>query len=168
MSLRASDSDQPAVSVSADTRIVYLIARAERAARAKLDVIVRQHGLTTPQYTTLSVLKVRGGLSSAQLARRAFVSAQAMNEIIIRLEQDGLIHRYSTSEHRKTLHCELTPMGKKIFDACDRDCAIVETTLTDGMSAAEVAQVRWLLSKGIDSLSEIDPRRKQTTKLAEG
>lgn len=147
------------ISRAADARIVYLIRRAERAVRGQLDVIVRQHGLTTPQYTTLSVLKVSDGLSSAQLARRAFVSAQAMNEIIIKLERDGLIRRYTTPAHRKTLHCELTPKGSEIFDACDRDCAEVEALFVDGMNADEVARVRRLLSSGIESLSVNAPPR---------
>ncbi|MEU3892311.1 MarR family transcriptional regulator [Streptomyces sp. NPDC029041] len=155
---RSTDAPSP-VSRAADARIVYLIRRAERAIRARLDVIVRQHGLTTPQYTTLSVLKVRDGLSSAQLARRAFVTPQAMNEIIIKLERDGLIQRYTTPAHRKTLHCELTPKGSAIFDACDRDCADIEALFVAGMDADEISHMRALLSEGIESLAVKDRRR---------
>jgi DNA-binding MarR family transcriptional regulator len=157
-SAKRSNDAPSRISPAADARIVYLIRRAERAVRAQLDVIVREHGLTTPQYTTLSVLRVRDGLSSAQLARRAFVSAQAMNEIILKLERDGLIRRYASSDHRKTLHCEFTPKGLAIFDACDQECAGVEASFIDGMSTTEVGQLRGLLGKGLESLSAERPR----------
>ena len=45
--------------------------------------------LSLNQYTTLSVLDQRGGLSNAQLARRSLVSPQSMNEVLLALEQRG-------------------------------------------------------------------------------
>ena len=54
-----------------EPRISYVIARLERAVRTAINERVRPYGLTTLQYTTLSVLGRRGGLSNAQLARRS-------------------------------------------------------------------------------------------------
>ena len=50
----------------------------------------KPYGLTTLQYTTLSVLGRQGRpLSNAQLARRAYMTPQAMSEVIEALESKG-------------------------------------------------------------------------------
>ena len=70
-------------------RVSYLIKRVERGLRTKLDAALEPLGVTTTEYTALSVLARRSGLSSAQLARRSFVSDQAMNQVVVVLEQSG-------------------------------------------------------------------------------
>ena len=50
---------------------------------------MKPYGLTTLQYTTLSVLGRRGELSNAQLARRAYMTPQSMSEVIDALEKKG-------------------------------------------------------------------------------
>jgi hypothetical protein len=56
---------------SAEPRISYIIGRLEdRALSLAVEERVAEHGLTLLQYTALSVLRLRSGLSNAQLARR--------------------------------------------------------------------------------------------------
>ena len=50
---------------------------------------MREYGLTTLQYTTLSVLGAAGELSNAQLARRSYMTPQSMSEVIEALEGPG-------------------------------------------------------------------------------
>ena len=74
-----------------EPRVSYVVARLERAVRQGITERVRPYGLTTLQYTTLSVLGARrDGLSNAQLARRSFMTPQAMGEVIEALEAAGL------------------------------------------------------------------------------
>jgi len=54
---------------------------------------LRGLGITTPQYAALTFLDESPGLSSAQLARRAFVTPQTMNRMVANLEAAGLIAR---------------------------------------------------------------------------
>ena len=75
-----------------EPRVSYVIARLERAVRQGINERVRPYGLTTLQYTTLSVLgrgRPGDGLSNAQLARRSFMTPQAMGEVIEALEAAG-------------------------------------------------------------------------------
>ena len=51
-------------------RLTYLIKRLEMAERARMEEVLQAHGVTLHQYTALSLLERRDGLSSAQLARR--------------------------------------------------------------------------------------------------
>ena len=72
---------------------IYLVKQLELAIRSFMDDALRPYGLTTFQYTALTVLQHRGRLSSAQLARRSFVRPQTMHEIVRSLEERGLIER---------------------------------------------------------------------------
>lgn len=51
--------------------------------RAQLEVILRPAGLTALQYTALTVLERHPDLTSAQLARNSFVTAQAMADMVL-------------------------------------------------------------------------------------
>src|SRR5690242_20099057 len=91
---------EPAVSTAvraaparSGARVGYLVYRLERRLRSRLDTAVRAHGLTTTEYVTLSVLRTHDGMSSAQLARWAFVSPQAMNVVITALQRRRLVRR---------------------------------------------------------------------------
>ena len=84
-----------------EPRISYVVARLERAIRRAINERVSLYDLTVLQYTTLSVLGRRGELSNAQLARRAYMSPQAMSEVIEALESKGLIKRSQHPNHRR-------------------------------------------------------------------
>ena len=62
--------------------LLYLMKQLELAVRARLDDLVRADGLTALQYTALTVLERHPDLTSAQLARRSFVTAQTMAEMV--------------------------------------------------------------------------------------
>jgi DNA-binding MarR family transcriptional regulator len=79
--------------VAAPPRISYVVGRLDRAISQKLEQAVAVHGVTLPQYTALSVLRRRSGLSNAQLARRTYVRPQSMMQVISTLEREGLIAR---------------------------------------------------------------------------
>ena len=54
--------------------LLYLVGRIDRVVRRAIGTVLEAQGLSVNQYTTLSVLDRRSGLSNAQLARRALVS----------------------------------------------------------------------------------------------
>ncbi len=100
-------------------RVSYVVARLDRAVRREIDDRVRRHGLTATQYTALSVLARRTGLSNAQLARRSYVTPQSMSQLIAVLERGGLIERTPDPDHRRILRAQLTRKGRRVLAACD-------------------------------------------------
>jgi DNA-binding MarR family transcriptional regulator len=104
---------------AAQPRISYVIARLDRALRRRIADRVRLHGLTVPQYTALSVLGRRGGLSNAQLARRAYITPQSMSEVLEALVAKGLVERGPHPNHRRVLPAMLTTEGERALAACD-------------------------------------------------
>src|SRR5689334_1966789 len=127
-------------------RVSYLVKWVERGLRTQLDAVLAGYDLTTPEYTALSVLHERDGLSSAQLARRTFVTPQAMNQLVISLERRGLIARRPNAEHRAVLKTSLTRAGRVLVERADRATHAIEERLLSGLSAAQVNGLRDALS----------------------
>lgn len=134
-------------------RVSYLIKRVERGLRTELDAALKPLGVTTTEYTALSVLARRSGLSSAQLARRSFVSDQAMNQTVVVLERNGWIERSPDPHHARILRARLTRSGRAILAACDRATAPIERRLLDGLSSEDTERLRKILEICAASLS---------------
>jgi len=140
------------------TRISYTVKRLESAVRSHLDVICREFGVTTTQYTVLSVLRVNPGLSSAQLAVRSFVSPQSSNQMVAALESADLIQRAPDKVNRRILKARLTPKGRRILASCDSAVHGLETLMFTGLGDADLALLRRTLNQCIRNLSSgVDP-----------
>lgn len=112
-----------------EPRISYLIGRLDRALRRRLDRVLGPQGLTVRQYTTLSVLRSRTGLSNAQLARRSLMTPQSMNEVLAGLVERGLVARTPASDHGRVIRTELTVAGVAALEACDEAVDLLETEM---------------------------------------
>ena len=106
----------PTSRTAAHPTILYLVGRIDRIVRRAIqDDVNRSGGLSVNQYATLSVLDRRSGLSNAQLARRALVSPQSMNEVLLSLEERGLVRRRAHPDHGRILQTRLTAKGRKLL-----------------------------------------------------
>jgi DNA-binding MarR family transcriptional regulator len=120
-------------------RISYVVARLERVVRR--EIAQRVAPLTVSQYTALSVLRDRAGLSNAQLARRTLVTPQSMNEVVAVLERDGLVRRTPDADHRRILRIELTPRGQDVLGRCDAAINEMEETMLSELSSGERSEL---------------------------
>jgi DNA-binding MarR family transcriptional regulator len=130
-----------------EPRVSYLVGRLDRVVRRRLAGALGPHGLSLQEYTTLSVLRTRSGLSNAQLARRSLITPQAMNEVLARLEQRGLVLRHPDRTRGRTRPAELTASGKRLLAKADDSVDAAERDLfpeTDGgkLHALLVATLR--------------------------
>lgn len=126
-------------------RIGYLVARVDRMIRVRMAETLDPFGLTIPQYTVLSVIARRSGLSNAQLARRAYVSPQAMHQVIRGLEQDGLVVRTSSPDHGKIRPAALTRRGEAVLTGCDEAVDELEREMFGSLGAGGRSDLRRLL-----------------------
>jgi DNA-binding MarR family transcriptional regulator len=141
-----------APNVPTQPRISYVVARLDRAVRHELDEQVRRFGLRWPQYTALSVLAARGGLSNAQLARRSYVTPQSMNELIAGLEECGLVRRVPDPGHARIRIIELTAPGTRLLAKCDSAVSAMEERMLDGLPRNERDRMRALLTTCVHNL----------------
>jgi DNA-binding MarR family transcriptional regulator len=101
--------------------------------RRELQRILREAELSVAAYTTLSVLRARPGLSNAQLARRALMTAQSMNEVVWALERRRLVKRTVDPRHGRILRTELTRRGSKILDKLEPGIAQMQDEMLSGL-----------------------------------
>ncbi|MFN6953460.1 MAG: MarR family transcriptional regulator [Acetobacteraceae bacterium] len=119
-------------------RTLYLLRQAQLAAHAALDAELSPLGVTPTQYAVLSLAARRGApRSSAELARRAGVSAQAMAEMVAGLEAKGLIRREESPENRRVLHIRPTRRGTQLLGRCDAAADVAEAALFATLSPSE-------------------------------
>src|SRR6185437_12237899 len=138
-------------------RVGYLVYRVERRLRARLDEELRLHGISTPEYTALSLLRERDGLSCAQLARWALVTPQAMNLVISALERRKLIRRRPDPSHRRVLRATVTPKGLDMLARCDRSVDRIEADMLGDLPPDTVEVLRGALGSCAHSLQATNP-----------
>jgi DNA-binding MarR family transcriptional regulator len=141
----ARDGLGPGGKSSTPVRTTYLVKQLELAIRKKIDASIRGYGLTTPQYTALSVLDRHPGLSSAALARRSFVTPQAANEMVAALERKGLVERHADAHNHRVLEMFLTEAGRRTLEVCSTAVFELEQRMMGRLAFDEAAQFRALL-----------------------
>lgn len=109
--------------------IGFALKQAQQALRGRLDSELRAIGLTTPQYAVLAFLEVEAGASNAALARRAFVTPQTMQAILVALERAGFIARTPHPEHGRVQTTDLTERGREALKAASGIVADAEACL---------------------------------------
>ena len=118
-------------------RFGYAVAFLERAIRRSLSEALSPFELTVAQYTVLWLLGHLEGKSNAQLARRAYISPQAMNEVLLHLEQRGLAERSPSPDHARVQPARLTPTGRSVLSGCETAVDAMEDELLGGMPLEE-------------------------------
>ncbi len=138
-------------------RVGYLVYRVERRVRSRLDEELRVHGISTPEYMALSLLRERDGLSCAQLARWALVTPQAMNLVVSALERRRLVRRRPDPRHRRVLRASVTAKGLELLERCDRSVDQIEADMLGDLPAETVEVVRDALTACAHSLKATSP-----------
>ena len=133
------DSEKSA-DAAPEPRFIYAVGALDRSIRRKLVAVLEPFQLTIADYTALSLIRRRNGYSNAQLARRAFVSPQAMNQVIKSLEERRLIERTQSHSHGSVLNVFLTRAGCDVLDRCDDAVDAMEGTILEHVPADLRAQ----------------------------
>ena len=147
------DAQQP------EPRLSYVVARLERAIKLEINERVKPHGLTTLQYTTLSILERGGELSNAQLARRAYMTPQSMSEVLEALERKGLVERTPHPNHRRVFPAALTAKGRKALAACNAAVDDLEREMLADLTPRQVRSLRNGLVSAVRALHAGFPAR---------
>jgi DNA-binding MarR family transcriptional regulator len=132
--------------------IGFALKQAQHALRTRLDSGLREIGLTTPQYAVLAFLEVEAGASNAALARRAFVTPQTMQAILVALERAGLIARTPHPEHGRVQMTELTARGRGALEAASGIVADAEERLRNASAPFDPQAVAAMLLRLAEAL----------------
>lgn len=118
---------------ASEVSLVYVVGRVNHGIRRELRERLAELELSVPEFTALSILERRPGLSNAQLARRTMVTPQTMIEITSGLERRGLVSRTVDPAHARILRAELTPEGARLVRATE--------PIVDGIEAEMLTDV---------------------------
>jgi DNA-binding MarR family transcriptional regulator len=131
----------------------YLVKRAQAAIHVCLEEIVSAHSLAIPQYVVLSLLAETPGLANADLARRAFVTPQSMNEVLKHLESVGLVERRQNPANARILNAYLTRTGTRKRSAVSGQVQELEARLLSGLTSDERQTLNRALLTVIDNVT---------------
>jgi DNA-binding MarR family transcriptional regulator len=127
----------------------YLVRQANVAIRSALDQALAGTGVTTPQFSVLTMIAAYPGVSGAELARLTFLTPQTINVIVHNLERAGTIAKSADPTHGRILKLEATRRGHTLLKRCRARVQAVEARLVRSLSKADKRAVRrWLASVG--------------------
>jgi MarR family 2-MHQ and catechol resistance regulon transcriptional repressor len=122
---------------------------AERLHRLTKDLIRRYqfrdwnqiccYGISISQSHILDVLAEEGDLTMQQLAKRMFKSVSTMTRVVAQLVRRGYAKRRQNPEDRRIVHVSITPQGKAIVAAVNRDLIETQKAILQGIPPAQWA-----------------------------
>jgi DNA-binding MarR family transcriptional regulator len=136
-----------------EAKLGYSLKRAQHAFRTRVDSELRPLQLTAPQYAILNAVLTDAGISSAALARVAFVTPQTMQGILANMIRAGLLSRSPDPRNKRILRTELTEKGRGILQQAREQVQAIERMLVDAVGVDQAAQFVGMLDRCADALS---------------
>jgi DNA-binding MarR family transcriptional regulator len=137
--------------------LLYLVKQLELAVRSRLDEVLRPVSITPLQYTALTVLERRSDLSTAELARNAFVTDQSAADMVGVLEGRGLVLRLPDPRDRRRRVLRLTAEGRELLDHVRADVDAVEERMLSPLTADGADDLRRYVAACRGALSSSPP-----------
>jgi DNA-binding MarR family transcriptional regulator len=137
--------------------MLYLVKQLELAVRAHLDEVLRPASITPLQYTALTVLERRADLSTAELARNAFVTDQSAADMVGVLDERGLLVRVPDAADRRRRVLRLTDEGRSLLDSLRDEVAGVERRMLSALTPAEADDLRRFVTACRGALASTPP-----------
>lgn len=136
-----------------EASLLYVIGRVNQGIRREMRSRLARWNLSVQEFTTLSVLASRPGLSNAQLARRSLVTPQSMIEILTKLEERGLVQREVDPSHGRILRAELTAAGRAMISDAAPAIQRIQEDMLKHVSARQQETTLVALLSAMESLS---------------
>jgi DNA-binding MarR family transcriptional regulator len=125
--------------------LAFLVRNTWLGMRTAIGAVLKEYGISTPQYATLMLVQDNPGLSNADIGRMVSSSRQSANEMLAGLERDGLIERLPHPSDRRTQQIQITEAGRERLALARVAVARREAELEAGFTAEQRAAVRdWM------------------------
>lgn len=138
-----------------DGYLIYLVKQIEMGFRRPFEELLASHGISTAGYTALTVLQLRPGITSSELARRSFVRAQTMAETVAGLTEAGLVRREKDPAHGRQIQLFLTDAGRTRVAGLAPDVSELETRALDSVDAHDQPELIRALRTVRDALTAL-------------
>ncbi|WP_119295486.1 MarR family transcriptional regulator [Streptomyces sp. YIM 130001] len=98
-------------SLRLDQHLCFSLQSASRAFSGVYRVLLKDLGLTYPQYLVMLVLWEEGEVSVKQLGERLRLDSGTLSPLVKRLEAAGLVRRERSARDERSVHVRLTDEG---------------------------------------------------------
>jgi DNA-binding MarR family transcriptional regulator len=132
-----------------DVELVLKVLRAEEAFNGDLARLLKNYGLTPPQYNVLRILRGAGpaGLRCQQITARMISRVPDTTRLLDRLEQQGLVSRRRSGHDHRVVLTRIRPQGRHVLARLDRPILGLHRQQTAALSPGELRQLSHLLDK---------------------
>nr|WP_314628212.1 MarR family transcriptional regulator [uncultured Noviherbaspirillum sp.] len=129
----------------------YLLARARTTLVRAVDLDLNGHDITHAQGSILLMLASGKCRTAAELSRELYLDSASMTRMVDRLARRGLLERAARSGDRRVIDLLLTAEGHRLGGLLPGIYKGVITRSFAGFEAEELAMLRSLLAKFVDS-----------------
>ena len=100
--------------------LVTSVMRVQQVFLARIEAILRPHGLTFARYEVLRLLAFtrRGVMPVGKIGERLQVHPASVTNAVQRLEADGLVRRSANPNDGRSILAEITDPGRRLVEQC--------------------------------------------------
>ncbi|MCW2797385.1 MarR family transcriptional regulator [Nocardioides sp.] len=126
---------------------VTSLMRVQQLAIARLDALLKPHGLTFARYEALVLLvfSSRGALPLGKMGERLQVHPTSVTSIVRRLESAGLVTRRPHPDDGRAVLAQITDAGRALVERATGDLVAAGFAL-DGLSEGDLVALSELLT----------------------
>jgi DNA-binding MarR family transcriptional regulator len=104
-------------------------------------------GLTLPEFVCLRIISMSPGLSSAELSRHTNVTPQAMNTVLRKLEDIGVVTRPASVSSGRALPATLTSQGRALLKRAEGAVHIADARILAKLTAPQQREFKRMLEQ---------------------
>lgn len=129
------------------------ILKAREKLYADLAVLLKEHGLTEPQYNVLRIIRGAGpdGLPCLQVGKRMITRVPDITRLLDRLGAEGYVTRTRGDQDRRVVTSRLTEKGRDLLAKLDEPVRAAHERQFTGLSDEQLVEIVDLMDKVIIS-----------------
>ena len=120
--------------------LCFRVNRAARALVASYDKALAPHGITSQQYSLLSLLRATGPSAIGHLAAASSTDRTTLTRNFALLEREGLVSSERGVDQRTRI-ISLTPRGRRLQAAARKDWLRVQSQLADTLGKTRFTRI---------------------------
>ena len=119
------------------------------------DRLFREHGISSPQYNILRILRGHNqdGLASLEIASQMIACVPDITRLLDRLEKSDYVSRKRSTEDRRVVRVSLTSKGRKFLKQLDVPIRDAEQASLGHMTRKDLKELSRLMTKARESVS---------------
>lgn len=130
-----------------DAPLGYLLYRVSAALRPEVSAALAPIGMALPEFVCMRILAQSPGSSSAELARAASVTPQAMNTVLRKLEELGAVARPASVSSGRALPASLTSQGRAMLERAEAVVHTADARILAKLTEAQQREFRCMLER---------------------